>query len=92
MADITRGTGRYNAAHGLIGTLQGAGAALSFVIAGSLVQAAGFHAAYLACAAVAVAALAVLVLLMPESAPDAPRGSPGTWLRGLVPGGVSRGA
>ena len=65
---------------------------LSFVIAGSLVQAAGFHAAYLACAAVAVAALAVLVLLMPESAPDAPRGSPGAWLRGLVPGGVSRGA
>ncbi|ONF48903.1 MFS transporter [Methylobacterium radiotolerans] len=89
MADITRGTGRYNAAHGLIGTLQGAGAALSFVIAGSLVQAAGFHAAYLACAAVAVAALAVLVLLMPESALDAPRGGPGAWLRGLVPGSVS---
>ncbi|WCS25529.1 MFS transporter [Methylobacterium sp. NMS14P] len=74
MADITRGTGRYNAAHGLIGTIEGAGAALSFVIAGSLVQAAGFDAAYLACA------------------PEAPRGGPSAWLRGLLPGGVSRGA
>ncbi|MGT2481811.1 MFS transporter [Methylobacterium oryzae CBMB20] len=41
MADITRGTGRYNAAHGLIGTVQGAGASLSFVIAGTLSPAGG---------------------------------------------------
>ncbi|WP_244507479.1 MFS transporter [Methylobacterium phyllostachyos] len=85
LADITRGTGRYNAAHGLIGTVQGAGASLSFVIAGTLVQLVGFDAAYLACAAVAVAALGVLVTLMPETAPEKPRGGPWAWFRALRP-------
>ncbi|MEE7489558.1 MFS transporter [Methylobacterium oryzae] len=86
MADITRGTGRYNAAHGLIGTVQGAGASLSFVIAGTLVQQAGFDAAYLACAAAAAVALGVLVTLMPETAPGRPRSGPGAWLRAVRPG------
>ena len=86
MADITRGTGRYNAAHGLVGTVQGAGAALSFVIAGTLVHRAGFDAAYLACAAVALVALAVLVTLMPETAPGQPRRGPGAWWRARLPG------
>ena len=85
MADITRGTGRYNAAHGLIGTIQGVGASLSFVIAGTLVQELGFDAAYLACAAVAALALAVLALLMPETAAEAPRSGPGAWLRAFRP-------
>ena len=85
MADITRGTGRYNAAHGLIGTVQGMGASLSFVIAGTLVQELGFDAAYLACAAVAALALAVLALLMPETAAEAPRSGPGAWLRAFRP-------
>lgn len=86
MADITRGTGRYNAAHGLIGTVQGAGASLSFVIAGTLVQQAGFDAAYLACAAMAAVALGVLVTLLPETAPEKPRGGPAAWLRSGRPG------
>ena len=86
MADITRGTGRYNAAHGLIGTVQGAGASLSFVIAGTLVQQAGFDAAYLACAAIAAVALGVLVTLLPETAPEKPRGGPAAWLRSVRPG------
>ncbi|SFF07220.1 MFS transporter [Methylobacterium sp. 13MFTsu3.1M2] len=81
IADITRGTGRYNAAHGLIGTVQGAGASLSFVIAGTLVQQAGFDAAYLACAAVAAVALGVLVTLLPETIPEKPRRSPGAARR-----------
>ncbi|TXM70774.1 MFS transporter [Methylobacterium sp. WL12] len=86
MADITRGTGRYNAAHGLIGTVQGAGASLSFVIAGTLVQKAGFDAAYLACAAAAAVALAVLIVLMPETAPEPPCGGPAAWFRAMLPG------
>lgn len=86
LADITRGTGRYNAAHGLIGTVQGAGASLSFVIAGSLVHWAGFDAAYLACASAALVALAVLVTLMPESGPKESRSGPGAWLRAVLPG------
>lgn len=85
MADITRGTGRYNAAHGLIGTVQGAGASLSFVIAGTLVQKAGFDAAYLACAAVAVGALVVLVTLLPETSSEQPQRGPGAWLRAILP-------
>jgi MFS family permease len=86
IADITRGTGRYNAAHGLIGTVQGAGASLSFVIAGTLVQQAGFDAAYLACAAVAAVALGVLVTLLPETIPEKPRRSLGAaWLRAVRP-------
>jgi Na+/melibiose symporter-like transporter len=86
LADLMRGTGRYNLGQGLVGTLQGAGAALSFVIAGALVQWAGFAAAYLACGAAALAALAVLVFWLPETAPEAPRGGPGAWLRTLLPG------
>ena len=69
----------------LIGTVQGAGASLSFVIAGTLVHAAGFNAAYLTCGVAALVALAVLVALMPESAAERPRGGPGAWLR-LLPG------
>lgn len=86
IADITRGTGRYNAAHGLIGTVQGAGASLSFVIAGTLVQQVGFDAAYLACAAVAAVALGVLVVLLPETAPGKPRVGLPARLRALRPG------
>ncbi|MCJ2095837.1 MFS transporter [Methylobacterium sp. J-072] len=70
LADVMRGTGRYNLAQGLVGTLQGAGAALSFVVAGSLVQHAGFQAAYLVCGGVALLALALLWLAMPETATE----------------------
>lgn len=68
LADLLHGTGRYNLVNGIVGTLQGVGASLSFVIAGLLVQHAGFISAYFACGAAAVAALAVL-LLLPETAP-----------------------
>ena len=67
LADLMRGSGRYNLAHGLVGTLQGAGASLAFVVAGTLAQGTGFWAAYLLLAGVALAALAVLVFLMPET-------------------------
>lgn len=67
VADIMEGTGRYNLALGIVGTLQGVGAALSFVIAGTLVQHAGFNAAYLASGGAALLALVILVVLMPET-------------------------
>ncbi|WP_246691729.1 hypothetical protein [Methylobacterium sp. WL12] len=66
--------------------MQGAGAALYFVIAGTLVQKAGFDAAYLACAAATAVALAVLVALMPETAPEPPRSGPAAWFRAMLPG------
>ena len=48
VADVMEGTGRYNLALGIVGTMQGVGASLAFVVAGSLVQRAGFDAAFLA--------------------------------------------
>lgn len=69
-ADIMKGTGHYNLALGIIGTLQSIGSALSFVVAGSLVQHAGFSAAYIALGAVAFAALALFCFALPESRRD----------------------
>ncbi len=68
IADVMRGTGRYNLAQGLVGTLQGAGASLSFVLAGSLVQHEGFNVAYTVCGCVAFLALGVLWFGLPETA------------------------
>lgn len=68
LADVMRGTGRYNLAQGFVGTLQGAGGALSFVVAGSLVQHAGFETAYFLCGGVALLALALLGFALPETA------------------------
>jgi MFS family permease len=67
VADLMRGTGRFNAAQGVILTAQGIGAALSTTLAGFVVVRAGYSAAFLVLAAVAAAGLLVLWLAMPES-------------------------
>jgi MFS family permease len=70
VADLTAGTGRFNLAQGFVGTTSGVGAslstALSGLVAGSLGRAAGF----LGIAAVALAAVLLLWLLMPETNPS----------------------
>ena len=70
VADLTSGTGRFNLAQGFVGTMSGIGASLSTtfssLVAGSLGRAAGF----LGIAAVAIAALLLLWLLMPETNPS----------------------
>src|ERR1700733_15018760 len=70
VADLTAGTGRFNIAQGFVGTISGIGAslstALSGLVAGSLGRAAGF----VGIAAVALAAVLLLWLLMPESNPS----------------------
>jgi MFS family permease len=68
IADIMRGTGRYNLAQGAIATVQGIGAALSGLAAGVIVDHFGYSAAFLAAGAAAVVALAVFALRMPETA------------------------
>jgi MFS family permease len=68
IADIMRGTGRFNAAQGAVATLQGIGAASSGLIAGVIVDHDGYTAAFLAAASIAALALAALSLLMPETA------------------------
>jgi predicted MFS family arabinose efflux permease len=67
IADLTRGTGRFNLALGAITTAAGIGASLSQVIAGSIVHHAGFRAGFLFLASVAAAAFAVLYFFMPET-------------------------
>lgn len=69
-ADLTRGTGRFNLAQGLVALCTGVGAALSNVVAGYVVQFSGFAAGFLFLAAVAGAALVFFWLAMPETAGD----------------------
>jgi MFS family permease len=73
IADIMRGTGRYNLAQGAIATVQGIGAALSGLASGVIVDHLGYTAAFLAAGATASVALTVFALRMPETAE---RGTP----------------
>jgi len=76
IADIMRGTGRYNLALGAIATAQGIGASLSGLAAGEIVDHFGYSAAFLALAAAAAAALTVFAFGMPETADRATRSLP----------------
>jgi predicted MFS family arabinose efflux permease len=67
IADLTRGTGRFNLTLGAITTAVGIGAALSQVIAGSIAHHVGSSAGFLFLAGVASAAFAILYFLMPET-------------------------
>jgi predicted MFS family arabinose efflux permease len=67
IADLTRGTGRFNLTLGAITTAVGIGAALSQVIAGSIAHHMGSHAGFLFLAGVAAAAFAILYFFMPET-------------------------
>jgi MFS family permease len=67
IADLTRGSGRFNLTLGAISTAVGIGASLSQAIAGSIVHHFGFNAGFLFLAAVAAAALVILFLFMPET-------------------------
>ncbi len=68
IADIMRGTGRYNLAQGAIATAQGIGASLSGLAAGVIVDHFGYSATYLALGGAASVALIVFALCMPETA------------------------
>ncbi|WP_400766884.1 MFS transporter [Methylosinus sporium] len=69
--DLTEGTGHYSLALGASGACWGAGAALSNVVAGALVDTAGFNVAFLFLSGVAALAFLLLWLGMPESAKPA---------------------
>lgn len=71
VADLMRGTGRFNVSQGAIMTMQGVGASVSGLAAGAVVDGCGYAAAFLSLAGVASAALAVLALAMPETAGSA---------------------
>lgn len=67
VADVTRGTGRFNVAQGAIGTATAAGAAVSTTATGYVVDRFGEATGFRALAAVALAALVLLVVAMPET-------------------------
>jgi MFS family permease len=68
IADIMRGTGRYNLAQGAIATVQGIGASLSGLAAGVIVDHFGYSAAFLTLGAAALVAVIVFSIWMPETA------------------------
>ncbi len=70
IADLTRGTGRFNLTLGVVTTAVGIGTALSQSIAGGIVHHFGYHAGFLFLAAVAAAALLLLWAAMPETRPS----------------------
>jgi MFS family permease len=67
VADLVRGAGRYNFALGAVTTAQGVGAALSGLASGLIVDHFGYTAAFLSGGAAALAALAALVVGLPET-------------------------
>jgi MFS family permease len=68
IADIMRGTGRYNLAQGAIATVQGIGASLSGLAGGVIVDHFGYSAAFLSLGAAALVAVIVFAIWMPETA------------------------
>ena len=69
LADMMRGTGRYSLARGVLGTIQEIGGWMILGAAGFIVAAFGYNAAFLTLAAIAVIALLVVVVAMPETRP-----------------------
>jgi MFS family permease len=67
VADLTKGSGRFNAAQGAIATAQGCGAFLSNSVAGYLARRMGDDFTFLVLATIAVAGLVFFWLLMPET-------------------------
>lgn len=67
IADLTKGTGRFNVTQGALGTAVGIGASLSNLVAGYVVKYAGYDAAFLSMAAIALSALVFFWFAMPET-------------------------
>jgi len=67
VADLTRGSGRFNLAQGALATAVGIGASLSQTVAGLIAHHFSYDAAFLFLAGIAAAALAILWLFMPET-------------------------
>lgn len=66
------GSGRYNMARGIIGTIQGIGGASSYVFAGSLVVWGGYAVAFSVLAGVGLVALLLMLAAMPETLASGP--------------------
>jgi MFS family permease len=70
IADMTSGTGRFNLAQGIVGTVSGIGASLSTTLFGLVAVSFGRTGVFLSIAAVGLLAALTLWLLMPETRPS----------------------
>ncbi|WP_244646820.1 MFS transporter [Sphingomonas sp. CFBP 8760] len=67
IADLTRGSGRFNVSQGAVATAQGLGAALSATLAGSIIVWAGYSAGFLTLAVIAATGFVLYLVAMPET-------------------------
>lgn len=67
IADLTRGSGRFNVAQGAVSTVQGVGASLSATVAGFVIVTEGYTIAFWTLAAVAAIGLVLYARFMPET-------------------------
>lgn len=67
VADLTRGSGRFNVALGMVGTAVGLGASFSTAVGGYMADVLGAEVAFLGLAAIAAAGLALLWAALPET-------------------------
>ena len=77
VADLTRGTGRFNVSQGAIATMQGVGAAISTTLAGVIIVSGGYSLAFLVLGGIAALGFVVYLVAMPETLDRrAPSGHP----------------
>ncbi len=67
IADLTKGSGRFNVSQGAVATAQGLGAALSASLAGAIIVAAGYSVSFLTLAAIAGVGFVLYLIAMPET-------------------------
>lgn len=70
VADLTRGTGRFNSAQGIVGMMTGLGASISPTLAGYITDHFGSRWAFSGLAAIAIAAFVTVWALMRETRPQ----------------------
>jgi MFS family permease len=76
IADVTRGTGHFNLAQGIIGTTTGLGAAASATVAGYLTEYVNSQFAFFGLAVIGMASVMMAWALMPETRPERERLAP----------------
>ena len=76
VADVMRGTGRFNLGLGIVGSAVGIGAAVSTTLAGYVMDRFGSGAAFYSLASIAVCGLALVWLLLPETRCGGTRSQP----------------
>jgi len=67
VADLTRGSGHFAAAQGVVGTVHAVGGVISMALAGQLVVLAGYDATFLTLATIAALGAVLFWLAMPET-------------------------